>query len=215
MTTTRIDVTDLCFTDGETIRVDSSELMGEDCEGYVTAEPIDPCTLYDYLEDEGIDKDDIPDDLVIINHSVECEDPEIYLDLCGVCDCGPMMNFVYPLPDFRGDLQDASKLEGPVCLVRFSEENQDKGLPEFGLALTGGGMDLSWDIAWAYICLGFVPPQGVVRRLPMYGGMKLTDKAKTIIDAMRREAIRVIQNAKADLSDLKRVENHCKKNGGE
>ena len=75
---------------------------------------------------------------------------------------GPMMNYWYPLEE-----QDEDRL-GPyrstfdaaeaafrlrhhsLCLVEVGGE--------LGLALTGGGMDFTWDIAEAFIDLGYLPP---------------------------------------------------------
>jgi hypothetical protein len=67
---------------------------------------------------------------------------------------GPMMNYFYPLPDYRGNVaSDAKKIAGvPLCMVRLEDTD------EYGLALTGGGMDLSWEICEAYMLLGFYPP---------------------------------------------------------
>lgn len=62
---------------------------------------------------------------------------------------GPMMSYWYPLGADATE-EDAAKLSGPVCLVRVGNE--------WGLALTGGGMDLSWEICAAFIALGFRPP---------------------------------------------------------
>lgn len=71
---------------------------------------------------------------------------------------GPMMNYWYPLEyesdTFGGNfdpMQAAAKLiDLPLCVVEVDGH--------FGLALTGGGMDLSWEICAAYITLGLLPP---------------------------------------------------------
>ena len=51
------------------------------------------------------------------------------------------------------ELQDTLlwKAPGPVCVVNFVEDGAV-------LALTGGGMDLSWELCHAYVVLGFLPP---------------------------------------------------------
>lgn len=66
---------------------------------------------------------------------------------------GPMMNYFWPVHN-RGNLEEmaVSIADLPLCVVEF----EDSG--EIGLALTGGGMDLSWEIAEAYIRLGYRPP---------------------------------------------------------
>jgi hypothetical protein len=66
---------------------------------------------------------------------------------------GPMMNYFYPVSDYTpGDMNAwAAKLvDLPLCVVEIGDER--------GLALTGGGMDLSWEIAEAYVRLGYYPP---------------------------------------------------------
>lgn len=71
----------------------------------------------------------------------------------------PQMNYYYTLPYFRGDpaVTQARLLHHPVnvCLVRLMVMDEDE---TYALALTGGGMDLSWDICYAYILLGYAPP---------------------------------------------------------
>jgi hypothetical protein len=66
---------------------------------------------------------------------------------------GPMMNYWYPLPNFDGDAHEAARAIShlPLCLVEFHDGS-------FGLALTGGGMDLSWEICAGYMALGYMPP---------------------------------------------------------
>jgi hypothetical protein len=68
---------------------------------------------------------------------------------------GPMMNYFYPLP-YGVDLTEAAKLlvDLPLCAIEFTREAGG----EIGLALTGGGMDLRWQICEAYMVLGHLPP---------------------------------------------------------
>ena len=98
----------------------------------------------------------------------------------------PMMNFFYPIPNFDdkklGDdeIKEALSDAGSVTLI----EKLDSG--DKGLALTGGGMDLSWDICAGYINLGFLPPAHFCRDLPRFGGARLTEKSKQVIEGCRR-----------------------------
>ena len=69
---------------------------------------------------------------------------------------GPMMNYHYPLQDLRrvgDDPRSAAELisDLPLCVVEFSNGS-------YSLALTGGGMDLSWEICEAFTRLGYLPP---------------------------------------------------------
>jgi hypothetical protein len=91
----------------------------------------------------------------------------------------PMMDYAYPLPGLQMEPDEAqAKLigEGPVCVVMVDDEPH--------LALTGGGMDLSWDICWAYMVLGYLPPVHFCGTLPDYGdGEICTDRFKLIVQA--------------------------------
>src|SRR5204862_260320 len=77
----------------------------------------------------------------------------------GRCDQaeGPMMNSFYLLEEGGpyGRTPDldawAAELDGlPLCAVQLAGD--------YGLALTGGGMDLSWEIAEAHLRLGYRVP---------------------------------------------------------
>jgi hypothetical protein len=81
---------------------------------------------------------------------------------------GPMMNYAYPLPDLgtADDEYDAAMRirNYPLCIVR------DLNGGGFALALTGGGMDLSWDICGAFVALGMLPPVHFASDLPKMAG---------------------------------------------
>lgn len=69
---------------------------------------------------------------------------------------GPMMNYWYPLPSSivagGGDKFDAAyRLRANVCILVEVDG-------EYGLALAGGGMDLTWSIVRAFVALGYLPP---------------------------------------------------------
>lgn len=96
---------------------------------------------------------------------------------------GPMMNYFYVLEEGRYwsrsvDLAEwAAKLDGlPLCAVTVGEDA--------GLALTGGGMDLSWEIAEAHLRLGYRPPQWL--RLPEMGGRGRSEADQAIVRAVVR-----------------------------
>jgi hypothetical protein len=75
---------------------------------------------------------------------------------------GPMMNYAYPVTsevDADVSAQWAVRIAGlPLCVVELDGYT--------GLALTGGGTDLSWEIAEAFIRIGYYPPLGVCSDLP-------------------------------------------------
>ena len=68
---------------------------------------------------------------------------------------GPMMNFFYPISGMHGinpETAAEALVNLPLCVVYMNDTE------EHGLALTGGGMDLSWQICEAYMLLGYLPP---------------------------------------------------------
>ena len=132
---------------------------------------LDTCTNYlddqgfGYDEQDGEDDDDYLYDLREACREAVCEDDSFT----------PIFNFRYPLPDYRGyDGDDQTKLMGGnVVLVEYEGE--------FFLALTGCGMDLSWDICQAYIALGFLPPVHFCNDLPRLAGDDESDDSHFLV----------------------------------
>jgi len=118
---------------------------------------------------------------IVTNHNPEC--PECGQEHDGLE--GPMMNYFYALPHFDMDPEEAAKklIGVSLCLVHRLDDVDEEN--EWGLALTGGGMDMSWDICEAYILLGYLPPLFACN-LPDFAGKKLTTRAKLIIGACAR-----------------------------
>jgi hypothetical protein len=109
-------------------------------------------------------------DGVIEEHNVDAGDGD-----CETCDgsnepCqeaeGPMMSYWYPCT-FPDDMIEAARALGinTVCAVTVDGKE--------GLALTGGGMDLSWEICAAFVTMGCLPPMHFASDLPMMGGIRL------------------------------------------
>jgi len=102
----------------------------------------------------------------------------------------PMMNYYYPLPDeFAKDMLEkfgsnwATKIKDKLSnttVIRF--EDDDK----YALALTGGGMDLSWEICESYINLGYLPPVHFCD-LPHMAGKNMKDESnrKIVLACLR------------------------------
>lgn len=112
---------------------------------------------------------------------------------------GPMMNYFYPIPHFDGDTGEAAKTiaDLPICLVTFNESG------ETGLALTGGGMDLSWQICEAYMLLGYLPPLHYPGGLPQFAGMKADARHKWILAGARASAFHAIRSARCALRSIR------------
>ena len=122
----------------------------------------------------------------------------------------PMMNYFYPLVDFEaqkrnkemdnGYVKDACDKAGSVTLVKKLKEGEDTA---YGLALTGGGMDLSWDICRGHINLGYLPPLPLCAYLPRYAGMDFEKpRNKIVLVACKRSAKMVKENAERALIKL-------------
>lgn len=132
----------------------------------------------------GVDSTaDLPDDAVTVLTEDEyddlCRDPEV--DSAE----GPMMNYSYDLRTTvysdsygykrgRDPIEVAAKMLGlPMCVVDIDDD--------LHLALTGGGMDLSWEINEAYVRLGHLPP--VAFDLPGMAGRGESEADQLIINA--------------------------------
>jgi hypothetical protein len=87
---------------------------------------------------------------------------------------GPMMNYWYPC-DIR-DPEEAARTiaDLPLCVVQVGDD--------YGLALTGGGMDLSWAICEAFVLLGFYPPTHFAD-LPRMAG-PVSKGMRSVVEAM-------------------------------
>lgn len=127
--------------DSQPIDVDWQATLGENCDGW---------TSYEAHECEKCGA------LVVLTAGSGGGPHEDY-DNDTKCDGyvstaeGPMMNAFYPV--HLTDMDDAAKAlkNLPLCVVQFEDGRT-------GLALTGGGMDLSWEIAEGFIRLGYFPP---------------------------------------------------------
>lgn len=101
---------------------------------------------------------------------------------------GPMMNYAYELEVLtpyseRGRTPaEAAELlvDLPLCLVEAEFLSED-----WYLALTGGGMDFSWEICEAYMRLGFIPPTEFAD-LPNMAGRPRDENDRKIIEACKR-----------------------------
>lgn len=105
----------------------------------------------------------------------------------------PSMNYYYPLPGYDGNpVLDQLSL-GDNVAVMLVEVN---GTPVF--ALSGGGKNPGWDICYAYVLMGYLPPITFCN-LPEFAGLKLDAKTKRVLAACLRTAD-VIKNRAQDTS---------------
>jgi hypothetical protein len=182
MTTKRTPIEDLSgdAVDAETRHVDWRNELGEDMDGWASYE---------------------------VTECYECG--KKYVASLGFSECpkcgeesdlveGPMMNYFYPCP-FRGSMEDAAMALGQTCLCVV-----ELGDGTRGLALTGGGMDLSWEIARAYVSLGFLPPAHI--RLPRMSGWEHYGDAAYMLKVCKASQEVMIRRASWGLSDLESME---------
>jgi len=129
--------------------IDWQECLGEDMEGWRPYEAVEceECGFVHVLAVFGEERCcDIQCEII------DGEGDEIDNECEGyLYPSGPMMNHFYPCQ--LDDVEEAAKaiVHLPLCVIEFEDG-------ETGFALTGGGMDLSWEICDAYISCGYLPP---------------------------------------------------------
>ena len=106
---------------------------------------------------------------------------------------GPMVNYFYPLMGIENEPVEAAAKLGhlPLCVVQLADGRT-------GLALTGGGMDLSWEICEAFIRLGYLPPTHFAM-LPGMADRGTSDRDRVIVAACRRSFAVAAERAQRDL----------------
>jgi len=129
-------------------------------------------------------QDTDPDGETNVRYSGYCEE-------CGVGEDSaiPMMNFVYPLECDSFDDEKILKVVNETnCTVM---ENEDTG--EWFLALCGGGMDLSQDIAYAYLIMEQWLPKDFLTKVCKQRGLSISKEkwdelAKAMVKQLRDRA---------------------------
>jgi hypothetical protein len=114
----------------------------------------------------------------------------------------PMMNYAYPLPmDFKvpDDFRDRLSCLTIVLI---------QGNPY--LALTGGGMDLSWEICESYIALGYYPPYHFCR-LPGMAGRGESKSDQNIIKCCLKSCDAMVVRANRTAEILREMAKEGKK----
>jgi len=95
-----------------------------------------------------------------------------YCDKCDISEdsANPMMNYIYPLElkDFE-DKKILEVIKNTNCTIM---ENEESG--EWFLTLCGGGMDLSQDIALAYVILERWIPEDLITQVCKQKGFSIS-----------------------------------------
>lgn len=115
----------------------------------------------------------------------------------------PVINFAWPitLPPGLDPKEAATRIDRAAGCVTLVESEDWRGETVYYLALTGGGMDLSWNLCAAYAAAGNVPPLALLRDLPhmagpgSYGATVRDEWAKLVLAGQRRAAEYLRQEA--------------------
>ena len=171
-----------CSVDSKSRQIDWSAALGENFEGWAAYEAVDceecdrecVCSTgmgedehrYIQPEIEDEDGDDVENECMGTIYAIE----------------GPMMNYFYPCELRSHSVEDAARAIAhlPLCVVEMEDG-------ETGFALTGGGMDLSWEICDAFISCGYLPPLQYCD-LPDMAGKAKHPRCQLILAACRRSA---------------------------
>ena len=125
----------------------------------------------------------------------DCDNGGEHLDHShGLTLDGPVTSAYWPFDDhaIADPVEDARKIADlPLCIVKVDDT--------YGLALTGGGMDLSWEIAEAFTRLGMYPPLDVCS-LPAMGNDPDSPRTRYIIDACRTTLTHTISRLQSTLA---------------
>lgn len=168
------------------VTVDWAERMGEDMEGWRAFEAFtcDECGRVVVASSLGENEcRDLLEEITVTEEDGS-EGEERNQCRCTIHAEGPMMNYYYPVK--INDCEEAAKLIAhlPLCVIEFEDG-------ETALALTGGGMDLSWEICEAFIALGYWPPVHFCD-LPEMGGRGKSDKDRKTMETCM-ESCRILE----------------------
>lgn len=108
----------------------------------------------------------------------------------------PMMNYAYPLQIEPSDEKIVEVCERTACTVVYNNDTD-----EYFLALCGGGMDLSQDIALAYIIAQTWLPLSLISQVSSQKGLSKSGETfeeirKAIIDQTKMEISRLEETIK-------------------
>lgn len=196
--------------DGKPIDIDWGEALGDDSEGWRAFEALDcdECGREVVVSNLGEEEHRYIEPEVVLTITDEDGDEiedTVDNDCMGtLCFEGPMMNYWYPVK--IDDCEEAARAIAAysLCVVEF-EDGQT------GLALTGGGMDFSWEICGAFVALGYLPPLHFCD-LPDMSGMTWTESNERIVNACRQSAECASRWAEGKISRLENLEQKLKKN---
>jgi len=150
----------------------------------------------DYIYDAGAEDDDPPTDLL----TQEAFDALFEVEPYQWGSEGPMMNYWYPLDEQVSQYSSFSPIDAalalrnvPLCVVEVDGE--------YGMALTGGGMDFTDRIVEGFLHLGMLPP---VHFANLDIGPGAWQEARPLVLAMKRSLQCMIDRLGYDVERLDR-----------
>lgn len=177
-------------TDCQSVHIDWQEERGEDSEGWRSFETSECSECGKVLVlDAGQGEEQH-------RHLADFGDGETCIGNVSMVE-GPMMNYWYPV-EISDCAEAARKIADlPLCVVEFRDGST-------GLALTGGGMDLSWQICEAFIRIGELPPVAF-SRLPAMASLKLDKRHRLIVAACIKSSEIQIRQAERNIEEINRT----------
>jgi hypothetical protein len=113
---------------------------------------------------------------------------------------GPQMNYWYECEYLDSDNAAAAAVaivDLPLCIVEIDGR--------WGFALTGGGMDLTWEIVEAYVQIGLLPPVYYARDLPGMAGRGNNEKDQMLAAACLRSLTAAAESLNRDAERLREM----------
>lgn len=118
-----------------------------------------------------------------------------YCDECDISEdsCQPMMNYAYPLETTPDDDKILEAVKQTNCTVMGNTQTG-----EYFLALCGGGMDLSQDIALAYVILERWIPTDLILQVNKQRAFSISEKnyrtlKKAIIEQLKIDSEKFLE----------------------
>lgn len=164
--------------------------------------PFEQCQAW--MLDRGMDEvpsqseyDEDPDEVL-----VDMRD-RIETEMYESDDYTPIMSHIYPIHlNYDEQTAQAQLDDLPVVLVNVRIDGYSGHVPY--LALSGGGMDLSWEICEAYIRLGQLPPVHFCN-LPRMAGRGESEQDRQIIRACLESLLIRKRRTEREIEDFMRT----------
>jgi hypothetical protein len=154
--------------------------------------------VFDYVETYDGIYQVVPESNGNVLNILELSHPEIEPNTGG-----PINNGMWVLERVTDDYIDRENIITQAGKLKNLNVAVVHGGGYLGLALTGGGMDLSWQVAAAHVRLGYYPPTNLGSHNLGYGISQLGhEEAVTVAEAMVEEMERARRVLEGDIEHL-------------